>query len=236
MTPTFGDLSQLSLPDAPMVHLWFKFDQIKPIYPFHKHKAKLKMEELEKEDGDRWVEMPDDYLKSTLNDVGCKITKILVIEKVNLKMDKMPARSTFVEWYNSNNCIWPRTKGDDWRETMQTGDIVEAKDEQGEYYESLVRFVYPKDHKTMAGKCIIHYIGWNIKWDEPLDIDSDRIRKRYTHCALPHRVRQKTQRQLILERDRATRAIRAQDNVDVNAQNQEDVDLQRAIAASLGQI
>merc|ERR1712228_704153 len=143
-------------------------------------------------------------------------------------------RSTFVEWYNSNNCIWPRTKGDDWRETMQTGDIVEAKDEQGEYYESLVRFVYPKDHKTMAGKCIIHYIGWNIKWDEPLDIDSDRICKRYTHCSKAHRPREIKATEYVLPRPPSRPA--QNDDFNVNAQNQEDIDLQRAIAASLGQI
>ena len=83
--------------------------------------------------------------------------------------------------WKSGEGKWPRAKGDDWRETLQTGDIVECKDEYEKWYETLVRYVYPKEHKTMAGKCIIHYIGWNIKWDEPLDIDSDRIAKRYTN-------------------------------------------------------
>merc|ERR1712228_286361 len=160
-------------------------------------------------------------------------TKILVIEKVNLKMDKMPARSTFVEWYNSNNCIWPRTKGDDWRETMKTGDIVECKDEQEKWYESLVRYVYPKEHKTMAGKCIIHYIGWNIKWDEPVDIDSERICKRYTRYSHAFRPRPRDQKDYPSEFFAQSNATPL--DFDVNSQSQEDIDLQRAIAASLGQ-
>ena len=101
------------------------------------------------------------------------------------------------------------------------------RDEQEKYYESLVRFVYPKDHETMAGKCIIHYIGWNIKWDEPLDINSDRICKRHSNKFGPHRHRRKEPVEIVSE---------IANDFNVNAQSQEDIDLQRAIAASLGQM
>merc|ERR1712241_133094 len=107
--------------------------------------------------------------------------EFLVIEKM---------QST--DYYRSGNGKWPRAKGDDWRETMQTGDIVNVMDDQEKWYESLVRFVHPKDHKTMANKCIIHYIGWNIKWDETLDVDSKRIMKRHLETSGPPRLRKRT--------------------------------------------
>lgn len=222
--------SKISSPCSPLVHIWIKFDRIKLIYPISTRIAKLTMEELiEHEGGDRWVEIPDDYMKTSLKDIQWKSSEFLVIEKMKLNLNEMLSNTfTFVEWYNTGDCIWPRAKGNDWRETMQTGDIVEVEDTTQKYYESLVRFVYPKDHKTMAGKCTIHYIGWNIKWDETMDIDSNRICKRYTHCFLPHRPRQKN-------RDPPPHVVQ-DDNFNVNAQNQEDIDLQRAIAASLGQI
>merc|ERR1712228_1145425 len=225
-----SNLSKLSSPFSPLMHFWIIFDRIKPIYhPILQPNVKSTMEELlENEDCDRWVEIPDDYMKTSLKDIQWKSSEFLVIEKMKLNLNEMVHGITFVEWYNTGDCIWPRAKGNDWRVTMQTGDIVEVEDTTQKYYESLVRFVYPKDHKTMAGKCIIHYIGWNIKWDETMDIDSNRICKRYTHCFLPHRPRQKN-------RDPPPHVVQ-NDNFNVNAQNQEDIDLQRAIAASLGQI
>merc|ERR1719461_314215 len=110
--------------------------------------------------------------------------EFLVIEKIKLWMDAHRRRS--------GNGKWPRAKGKNWRKTMQTGDIVNVMDNQGKWHESLVRFVYPKDHKTMANKCIIHYIGWNIKWDETLDVDDERIKKRYSEIVGPHRPRKRT--------------------------------------------
>lgn len=53
----------------------------------------------------------------------------------------------------------------------------------------MVRYVYPKDHEK-HGQCIIHYIGWNIKWDEPYHIsDTERMAKRNTNTKGPHRPR-----------------------------------------------
>merc|ERR1712154_394370 len=67
-------------------------------------------------------------------------------------------------------------------------------DDQQKWYESLIRYVYPKDHESMAGKCIVHYIGWNIKWDEPLDInDDERLKQRHSESNGPHRPRKKNE-------------------------------------------
>merc|ERR1712130_663499 len=82
---------------------------------------------------------------------------------------------------------------------LQVGDIVEAKMVNGDNYygsyynfhycESVIRYVYPKDHETMSGKCVVHFIGSREREretsDEAIDIDSDRIVKRGTYCYGP---------------------------------------------------
>jgi len=55
--------------DTPYVHIWLKFGQLKAIYPIDK-KVKVTAEQLEKEDKERWVEVPDDYLKTKLDDLA----------------------------------------------------------------------------------------------------------------------------------------------------------------------
>merc|ERR1712154_54043 len=52
--------------DTPFVHIWLKLGQVSAIYPIDKPKAKVTEQELEKEDKERWVEVPDDYLKTKL--------------------------------------------------------------------------------------------------------------------------------------------------------------------------
>merc|ERR1712154_313664 len=79
------------------------------------------------------------------------------------------------------------------------GDIIEVRDGYGKDFESVVRYIYPNDHETMSGKCVIHYIGWETKWDETLDVNSNRIMKRYTHCKGPFRKGRKRQRILFEE-------------------------------------
>eukprot|EP01083_Nonionella_stella_P026146 71984_1 len=45
-------------------------------------------------------------------------------------------------------------------------------------------------HPTVTRQeCIVHFIGWSTKWDEPLDISSDRLDKRHAHSSGPHRHR-----------------------------------------------
>merc|ERR1712157_494133 len=55
--------------NTPYVHIWLPFGPISAIYPIDKAKAKVSAKELEKEDKERWVEIPDDYLKTKLDDI-----------------------------------------------------------------------------------------------------------------------------------------------------------------------
>ena len=51
-----------------------------------------------------------------------------------------------------------------------------------------MRFVFPPEH-AKHGQCVIHFVGWNIKWNEEIAVASDRLAKRHTHTSGPHRSR-----------------------------------------------
>eukprot|EP00486_Rosalina_sp_Unknown_P000500 CAMPEP_0201565528 /NCGR_PEP_ID=MMETSP0190_2-20130828/4688_1 /ASSEMBLY_ACC=CAM_ASM_000263 /TAXON_ID=37353 /ORGANISM="Rosalina sp." /LENGTH=888 /DNA_ID=CAMNT_0047983127 /DNA_START=184 /DNA_END=2847 /DNA_ORIENTATION=+ len=227
--------------DTPYVHIWLPFGKVKAIYPIDKSKAKVTEEELEKEDDTRWVEVPDDYLKTKLDDIFKPPESTIATDptaadasatdaaaaggdnddaaaadddkdkdkpKEEDKPKETPKETPKEEEKpkEKEECLivierktpsvdkdkaWPRASGEDWRSKMQTGDICDVKDEQDKWYESMIRYVYPAD-SDRAGTCIVHYIGWNIKWDEPLKIDNeDRIALRHTHSKGPHRPRKK---------------------------------------------
>merc|ERR1711971_492747 len=157
--------------------------QVKEIYALpqgNKKKIKVTMDDLKDLDDDRWVEIPDDYLKTPLEGlIETKKSKkhefIIVVERKQEDEDNP----------------WPRAVGDDWRDNLKTGDILDCKDDQDKWYESVVRRVYPKGHKDL-GKICVHNIGWNVKWDENVEIaDTEYVRKRHTETFGPHRPRAK---------------------------------------------
>merc|ERR1712154_338292 len=65
----------------------------------------------------------------------------------------------------------------------------------GGYRQSVIRYIYPKDHKTMSGKCVVQYVGWEKDGDEAyqtLDIVSDSIKKRECKNIGPYHSRLRT--------------------------------------------
>ena len=165
----YQELSE-AIPDTPFVHLWARFGKIKHIFPIDKPKAKVTETELQSVDSHRWIEISDDYIYSfemKIRDTG--INELIVERK-------------------QEDGTWPRAKGDDWRKNLQIGDFVDMRDDYDyKWYECLVRFVYPENSEKF-GKCVIHYVGWNVKWDEEIDIeDKERLAQRHTHSKGPHR-------------------------------------------------
>ena len=155
--------------EIPNVHIWLRFNQIKFIYLMNRGHLRVEEWALNREDQDKWVEVPNDNIARTLLSISPN-------EQVIPMM---------IEIQNEDK-TWPRAKGNDWRQTLQTGDIIDAKDKKGKWYESLVRYVYPTS-STEYGKCIIHFIGWNRKWDEELFVnDYARLAKRHTHTTGPY--------------------------------------------------
>ena len=121
-------------------------------------------------DEEKWVELADDQLEKKISDIfGFAELKLIVVERKQ-KMEP----------------YWSRSKGDDWRVSLQIGDIIDCGDKQDKWYESMVRYIYPLG-SDKYGKCIVHYIGWHKKWDEEIDINSDRLSKRNSRTRGPHR-------------------------------------------------
>jgi len=189
------------------VRIWLRFEMVKEIYAFHgtKRTKPITVEDIMAIEGDpeRWVEIPDDYMKMTVSalervDEGGKLSNL---HKELLEIG--------VEFYDPVICEWPSwntvdsaitsTETDEesadvdnehhWTSKLKVGDIVDAKDDQDKWYESVIRYI---DGPEEDRKLLIHYIGWNLKWDEFLSaLDSTRIQKRGTHSHGPHRHKRK---------------------------------------------
>eukprot|EP01084_Bolivina_argentea_P102005 182815_1 len=149
-------------PQWPLTHIWLKYGQIKYIYPNNRHE--IFIDKLN-EDENRWVEVPDDYLNTILIsniDWAKEGNDIIVIEK------------------KQDNNKWSRAKGDNWRETIQIGDIIDHLDNVHKWYESLVRYIFPKGHEN-EGNIVIHDIGWSTRYDEIIEINAKNLVKRNTN-------------------------------------------------------
>jgi len=73
----------------------------------------------------------------------------------------------------------------EWAQTLKVGDIVDAKDEEGKWYEVVIRYIEGSDDDRIL---YIHYIGWNTKWDEKVPASHvSRIQRRGTNTDGPHR-------------------------------------------------
>mmetsp|Transcript_30044 Transcript_30044/g.47979 ORF Transcript_30044/g.47979 Transcript_30044/m.47979 type:complete len:1184 (-) Transcript_30044:396-3947(-) len=212
--------------DTPYVHVWLKFGQVKLIYTIDK-KVKVTEEDLADVDPEKWVEVPDDYLKTKLDDIALNQEEPQAAaptdsaaadnaaDDANAATDATAAPTEAADnkqpeeeaktaaqpaapkefliaiERKQEDGTWPRAKGDDWKETIAVGDILDVRDEQEKWYETVIRLVGKPD-TDHAGKFIVHYIGWNIKWDEWVEIDSERVEKRHTNTKAPHRPRKQT--------------------------------------------
>merc|ERR1712032_265087 len=92
------------------------------------------------EDIMRWVEVPDDYLKTDLMDVEKQWMAEMIGD------DKEAVLEIGVEFYDQNFKEWPSSfvgasyalKYELEMNKLKVGDIVDAKDSKGEWYEAVV--------------------------------------------------------------------------------------------------
>ena len=219
--------------DGPFLHVWLRFGQIWEIYKLAGNKKKIKITEQDLKDLDkeRWVEIPDDYLKTQLDEL-ISVKDPSAATKADSDIDnddedgnnedgggggdneaeddapptaggpeESKKKADFIivlerkqqteDEENPMEGAWPRAAGDEWRDKLNTGDIVDVKDDQDKWYEGVVRRVWPEGHEW-HGKFCVHYIGWNIKWDENLEVaNEERVAKRHAHTKGPHRPKPK---------------------------------------------
>ena len=155
---------------APDTRIWIKFRDIKHLFAVKNDKVTITVDDFDWENQIKWVEVAEDML-----------SKIMIENFMHIAIETPQD-----EEKEGDNDLGQKGKDDDWRKTLQAGDIVDAKDSKGKWYESLVKYVYPKSSKK-KGKCVIHYIGWSDEYDEMVNISaakifkSARLAKRGTH-------------------------------------------------------
>eukprot|EP01084_Bolivina_argentea_P318173 551737_1 len=161
----------------PDIHLWIMFKNLKIIYPINKRNAFVTQQQIDCLPlTQKWKQIPSDYSKIKLNQLSDSNSLSIAIEQ---------------QFDSRVSGEWPRAKfknNIEWNK-LESGDIIECKDAQNKWYEALIRYVYPNGHEY-ENCVVVHYIGWNIKWDERLsiiaDIDRDRMAVRGTHTNGPH--------------------------------------------------
>lgn len=61
------------------------------------------------------------------------------------------------------------------------GDVIDALDTANKWYESTIRDVKPD-------KILVHYEGWESRWDAWIDRDSPNLAPKNTHTTGPYQV------------------------------------------------
>ena len=189
------------------IKFWMRFKDICTIYQLDRNRknAECSLEDIMaiEEDPNRWVEVPDDYTKWTKFHIGY----IDCVSGVNNDPDE--PQEIGLEFYDPQKRVWPsridlnaemsssemneQTYADqgaqDWTRHLKVGDFADAKDYKGKWYESVIRYIEgAEDDRTM----IVHFIGWNPKWDEKVSANSSILR-RGTKTKGPHRPHSKRQ-------------------------------------------
>ena len=168
------------------VKLWFKYGMIKCIYPVSSPRGLVVTEEnlnCLNIDSSKWMEIPDDYLEFYAVELS--------LQSIDTKLNYDQVLEIGVDFYEENEKKWLFKQNDKqilsrdkWFTSLETGDIINAKDERNNWYEALVRYVD-------GTKLYIHWIGWSLRWDEILDFGDENVckclDKRYSHCAGPQR-------------------------------------------------
>ena len=157
------------------VHVWLRFSVLKHIYPIdttnNDERLKVTFKDVCRDEGcfvDHWVEVPFDLYGITMH-----------------ALDTLGAREIFIErwsqWCPPNaldevDAVGEKVEMDLY--SLSVGDIIDAQDNKGKWYEAVVRFA------CESFGCL-HFVGWSAKWDERAT-ESDRVAERGTHTKGPH--------------------------------------------------
>ena len=95
--------------DLPKVHLSARFEAIKAIYPLQK-RITVTEDDIKDEDPKRFVEVPDDFLRTKLDDMNFADDKPEII----------------VEYLDQKENQWPLAKTDETWKDFKVGDIIDA--------------------------------------------------------------------------------------------------------------
>ena len=161
------------------VRIWMRYSIYKRIYPIStKNIVVLKWELDANTEPSKWMEVPDDYTILYLADIDKPLNYNEILEIGVDVYDKFEKKWSF----KTNDKL--NLSRDEWLKSLKTGDIINVKDSQNKWYESLVRYVD-------GNKVYIHFIGWNVQWDTCYDCniedDVECLDRRYSHRRRAHK-------------------------------------------------
>ena len=69
----------------------------------------------------------------------------------------------------------PAMGGQHWRESMAVGDVIDAKDSEGRWFDSRIVAI------DVGDRVKVHYNGWSSRWDCWFDRNDESIQPHLTH-------------------------------------------------------
>ena len=106
--------------------------------------------------------------------------QLITKDEMRLTLDSFPLSplDRVLLDYQRADGTWSRQSAErDFRD-FEVGDTLDALDSVQKWYESIV-----KDRK--GGKVLIHFKYWDARWDEWLDVESERLAPLHSHTASP---------------------------------------------------
>ena len=189
------------------IHIWCQFGAIKQYYPVDKN-IRITPQEFENINLKKWVEMPDDIIccKRPIDDEMMNFGEYNRIcieficrretddEKDNVKDDDNVGHGLIYK----TKLYWPLSKPDsEWKNfDLSIGDILDVIDVKNTWYESVVRAVKMDNDNSNNGKkkekrkkkIAVHFIGWDVSWDQWIEIGPKKTKKRHSETMGPYRL------------------------------------------------
>ena len=161
------------------------------------------------ENQDFWVEIPEDYTSTSLCDLANVFNRYqeivtIGIDNYNQQQNKWTFSDTNDDEmeHDSDHDEDDDDKEDDnetkykWINSLQVGDIINAKDYINNWYEAVIRYIDNKENKLLI---YVHFIGWNTKFDAiyncKKETDLQALSKRYSKCLTSHKSSKNENRQ-----------------------------------------
>lgn len=158
--------------------IWCRYNSLKFLYSIQKNGKKY----VQKENDNRWVEIPDDvYSDLTIKDMDNKLKFNEILE---LGVDTL-TKTYFDRNINSENWVFMKEESDvnndnynrlEWLCSLQIGSIINIRNKYGIWMEGYIKY---RDYDRFY----VHFINnSNDEEIKSVGIDLDRLQKRSSHC------------------------------------------------------
>ena len=88
---------------------------------------------------------------------------------------RLPGGALLVDGTASGSSTATATATLQWRESMAVGDVIDAKDSEGRWFDSRIVAI------DVGDRVRVHYNGWSSRWDSWCDRKDESIQPLFTH-------------------------------------------------------